>query len=817
MSPLSINPATGQLDLTGSSSGGSGTVTSVSLSPASIGSVTDPNVDPIVTINKADATTDGYLDNADFANFQAAFDAISDTANRFAGYGSSGVLEAFGNWVRNPLFGATVNQSPSLTDTGFTASAVLNQNATTVFPTNDLTNTYIYQNLTQVELGGNFDYVAFTGHEFSISQTGASDITNLSLLFPRVTLGVGGGTNTSSNVNVIDSRIRLSGGHAGGTVKGISSIVQLDGATSATEITGLYGSTYSGGTVDYAFGINSLAQIASGATLNQVLYGSNIGSQIDATGIANEVITQRLFHSGNMTGNLTGQILSIYNTSVGTDLKGHAAYLDASVTGHLILFDSGTTNTVGGSFTGYYLNDGTTTTGQKILFCGSHYGSSGGDLYFLNINGSGNTSANFRAAALNNSGTVAQFGSGFSISQSGDVTKGFSAFGANISGNVGDGTGTSFFGVDLTTTSGKTVDGGVFGLNLNNQADVTNQIFGVNIGNSGSYAGMNGLNLNNTGTMTGNNTLYGASVSNSGTGYRIVGLSVSNNANMSEEIRGVQYNSTGDSRTSTGVDVTMIGNATDDATGVRVNVSSQTTSSTTGHVRSGSFEGGTFAVQGAFTPFDSFGVDIGNNITSTSTINNGSPLTGTDQIIQLFQSNLIAGDDIATGPFGIDTNMIGMLSQVDIGSGKTVPLIRSMLLGTTVPSGSGGTITEHVVLEVLGLPSFGGSVTCPTKIGIQDSQLLGQNFSDGATDTWGIRWRDVNSEHYLARLALNTTSLKVANSSVGLELEGVDKAVLFSRMTTTEKNALTALAGMLVFDTTLSQLSYYDGSVWVNI
>ena len=793
--PLSLNPITGQLDLTGSSSG-SGTVTSVDVTSS----------DGTIQVSGSPITTSGTIDLT-----------ITDTASRFAGFSASGSLEAISNWVRNSLLGATVNQSPSLTDTGSTASAVLNQNTTVVSPTNDLTNTYIYQHLTQVDLSGVFDYASFTGHEFSVSQTGGSDIADLSLFFPRVNLGVGGGTNTSSNVRVIDSRIRLSGAHAGGTIKGISSSVQMDGATSASEITGFWGSTYNGGTVDYVYGINSVAQVAGGATLNQVLYGSNIGSQVDATGTANEAIAQRLFHTGDLTGNLTGQLISIYNTVVGADLKGIIASLDAAVAGNLVLFDSGTTNTVAGNFTGYYLNDGTTTTGQKFLFSASHYGSSGSDLFYFNVSGSGNTSANFRGAALSNSGTVAQFGSGFAISQTGDVTKGFDGVNVNVGGDVGDGTGVNLVGFTLTSGSGKTVDGGLFGLNVNNQATVTGQLFGANVTNNAAYAGMTGLNLSNSGNMTGNNTLFGANVNNSGTGYRYTGYYAYNNGDMSEEIRGFQFNSDADSRTSTGIDVQMIGNATDDATGLRVDVTNQTSSSTSVHVSSGQFNGGVFQAFGAFTPFDSYGVDIGHNFTFTSTINSGSPLTGTDQFIQFFQSNLIAGDDISTGPFGLDTTMYGFVSQVDVGSGKTLPVQRTMLLGTSVPSGSGGTITEHVVLEILGLPSFGGSVTCPTKIGIQDSTLLGQNFSDGATDTWGIRWRDVNSEHYLARLALNTTSLKVANASVGLELEGVDKAVLFSRMTTTEKNALTALAGMLVFDTTLSQLSYYDGAVWVNI
>lgn len=42
-------------------------------------------------------------------------------------------------------------------------------------------------------------------------------------------------------------------------------------------------------------------------------------------------------------------------------------------------------------------------------------------------------------------------------------------------------------------------------------------------------------------------------------------------------------------------------------------------------------------------------------------------------------------------------------------------------------------------------------------------------------------------------------------------------AVAMARYTTTNKNALTPVGGWVVFDTTLNQLSYYNGTTWVNI
>lgn len=52
-------------------------------------------------------------------------------------------------------------------------------------------------------------------------------------------------------------------------------------------------------------------------------------------------------------------------------------------------------------------------------------------------------------------------------------------------------------------------------------------------------------------------------------------------------------------------------------------------------------------------------------------------------------------------------------------------------------------------------------------------------------------------------------------TSAKLDIQGTDGALLLPRLTTTQKNALTPAAGMMVYDTTLTNLSYYNGS-WVS-
>ena len=538
--------------------------------------------------------------------------------------------------------------------------------------------------------------------------------------------------------------------------------------------------------------------------------GSLVGYQLDVGAPVTNDLNLLSLNAGN-------------STTVGGNAVGIGVYTDTPVTGNMTSLNISQTNTVGGNYNGSFINSGATTTGDAHLYSGSSYGNTTGSLSFYDANNSGSVGNNFNAATFNNSGKIGNFGSGVTISQTGAVTKGFDAFNAYINANVGDGTGVNLNGVNIGTQSGNTIDGNFFGFNVGNNATVNQQFVLVNGSNSASYAGAEGLNFTNSGNMTGNNTLFGANIFNSGTGYSFTGFNAYNEGNMTEEVRGFQFRDNNTSaRTKTGLDIYMEGTATDDVQGMRINVSDQTSSSTTQHVYSGQFNGGLFTVNSDFTPFNGTAgpVEVGNNISATATIQSGSPLTGADLILGLDQTNLVVNDDISTGPIGLNTTMNAMVSLLAVASGKTVPLLRSMLLGTSVPTGSGGTVTEYHVLDLVGLYSFGGSVSNPTRVGISDSyNILGQALCNGATDCWAIKMEDPAAENYFGKLAINTASKKVSSSSVGLEIN--DKHIKHTQATpptasvqtsagtgaSCSVSAATDVAGQIEIDTGTTGLS----------
>lgn len=64
------------------------------------------------------------------------------------------------------------------------------------------------------------------------------------------------------------------------------------------------------------------------------------------------------------------------------------------------------------------------------------------------------------------------------------------------------------------------------------------------------------------------------------------------------------------------------------------------------------------------------------------------------------------------------------------------------------------------------------------------------------------------------QMMVNTTS---PQASAQLQVDSTTRGVLFPRMTTAQKLAIASpVGGLQVFDTTLNQMSYYNGSAWIN-
>ena len=66
-------------------------------------------------------------------------------------------------------------------------------------------------------------------------------------------------------------------------------------------------------------------------------------------------------------------------------------------------------------------------------------------------------------------------------------------------------------------------------------------------------------------------------------------------------------------------------------------------------------------------------------------------------------------------------------------------------------------------------------------------------------------------------LKIDATGTAVNNASAILEVNATDKGVLFPRMTSAQKNAITKVEGLIVYDTDLDSLCQTNGVVWATL
>lgn len=211
------------------------------------------------------------------------------------------------------------------------------------------------------------------------------------------------------------------------------------------------------------------------------------------------------------------------------------------------------------------------------------------------------------------------------------------------------------------------------------------------------------------------------------------------------------------------------------------------------------------------TPDSVYGI---NNIGGLIQVSSGFPIAGGQFG---FGNNigigLIANDDINVDSTGVDLGFssVGFVTQIEIAAGKTVSTLNMMAAGAGIPPSSSGAITNASLFRALGFLPEGGTLAITNLYGFKSDPVMA---AIGATNTWGF-YEGSGSDNYFTKIALGTTSQKVTNSSVALELGGSTRALRLSNLTTTQRDALTPLAGMEIFNITTNAVEFYNGAAWI--
>ena len=134
--------------------------------------------------------------------------------------------------------------------------------------------------------------------------------------------------------------------------------------------------------------------------------------------------------------------------------------------------------------------------------------------------------------------------------------------------------------------------------------------------------------------------------------------------------------------------------------------------------------------------------------------------------------------------------------------------------------------TSFTLTNFLHFRAVQGTLGSGSAITTQVGFSVANNLS-GATNNYGFRgevpsggnnynlYMSSNAQNYLAgALSIGVTT---ANASALLQVDSTTQGVLFPRMTTTQKNAISSPAtGLVVFDTTLGKLCVYS-TTWQTI
>ena len=193
------------------------------------------------------------------------------------------------------------------------------------------------------------------------------------------------------------------------------------------------------------------------------------------------------------------------------------------------------------------------------------------------------------------------------------------------------------------------------------------------------------------------------------------------------------------------------------------------------------------------------------------------------------------GSAYVRGNFGIGTPSPGQALSVigtQIISGRITAnggITASNAQSTIQGSGTTSATTALLVQNSAGTEAFkvldNGEVVVPTTSTFKVSSFsvqLGRIYP--TTQDGDLGWNASTSYHFrniyskgVTHITDNTTSSTTLDASAKLQVDSTTQGFLPPRMTDAEKNAIaTPAAGLMVYDTDANQMSYWNGSAWVN-
>ncbi len=202
------------------------------------------------------------------------------------------------------------------------------------------------------------------------------------------------------------------------------------------------------------------------------------------------------------------------------------------------------------------------------------------------------------------------------------------------------------------------------------------------------------------------------------------------------------------------------------------------------------------------------------NLISNPTVGDNETITLGDTIGVNTAMILAVGTNSTVTSALVGLSALALPAVVNLGSGSTVDRVAGATFAISLELGAAGTIDNLDLCRAVGLPN---GTTTVTRL---KGYAMDLPFGDPGTTTWGFYESPGVNNYFQGNLLIGGTAGSddtVTNSSVALEIKSTTKALLNARMTTSERDALTAINGMQIYNTTTDKLQVYAGGAWIDL
>ena len=684
-----------------------------------------------------------------------------DTPNAVAGFDNSGNFVSFDNWIRNPETGLTLTQTLTPSDIGST-TVVLNRLASTITPTEDVTD-YYYQEADYLNINGSFNIYDVTVKEFSLNINDSVDANNVIM------------SNEYFNFN-------------------------------------------------------------SSGTFNDVTFTSQaiqLGNGTDTSSNQNNFFDNIYL---NIRDNHTSNNTYLYNVFMGLE--------DAAVCNDVLVFNAsgnfyGTANSLQGFGFNPNIQAGSTVNNVSWGYSNPGIDSAINNFSGFNVNGSGlSAPQNFYGVSIgpNFAGTISNF-QGINIGTGSDnLIDQF--IGVNINGDI---IGSSLAGVNVTTTA--VLDTNFSGINVNPTiSGALTFAAGVNVSMDNvtvfpgvassvviqdltytcDQVGVDGDNISieyTSGGTAGSEVVSVAGVA--------ISVQIENGVSTATQIKAAIE---GTIAAAALVNVTISGVGSN--TQVTVAATNLAGGVYAGQKYAALFDGdvsitgslqfnGSLSV-GALNAFASQALSDGGGTPSSihslitqPTVAANVTVANAD-LLGVNTAGLISiGDNATVTTAFLGVAALGLPAVLSMGTGSTVDNVAGAVFALSLDAtATGGTVDRVYLCRALALPN---GITTVNKL---YGYAMDLPFGDPGTVTWGFYESPGVHNYFQGDLLIGGTAGSddvVTNTSVALEIKSTTKAFLNARMTTTERDALTAVNGMQLYNTTTDKLQVYAAGSWVDL